>query len=503
MSEKNQNEPVPEQEQPEQKPGFSQEQYEMLKRCSDKGDVKEWNEWQTAHPREPILLQGANLRCAKLQGINLVEARLQRADLTGAKLQGARLGGADLHGAELFGADLREAKLMDANLQETNLSGAELHDADLRRANLGNAYLAGACLPRADLSNARLQRANLGYSELPEADLSGANLQGAILSEADLEVTKLKETDLERADLSGCKYLVFDSTYVLNTRHIPKNDWHRLRNRYTGIRMIFNLVFLGLFISMYGAKAMFWYGVGRGQDAAVERAYALEQFLSARVNAGDPNGLTPEERQAWKHTLAVVSWVSSKLKAEASARLRGAEQAAGAKFRRVKVWQVLISYDRGIWFMLAAVLLIIYNVLRYVLTRRVAALSEEENRSHYTPALKEYKRLLWPDTIIRALWYFAVLSFGIHCCDWLTADVFVPRPANVDTRIDQQSPGTLPASPVPASQFMDVGPAYKHALPEYLPRAAACCPARGSKLTPEAWVWTVLRHQVQFGDAVL
>lgn len=29
---------------------FNQEQYDMLKRCSEKRDMKEWNKWREEHP---------------------------------------------------------------------------------------------------------------------------------------------------------------------------------------------------------------------------------------------------------------------------------------------------------------------------------------------------------------------------------------------------------------------------------------------------------------------
>jgi hypothetical protein len=121
----------------------------------------------------------------------------------------------------------------------------------------------------------------------------------------------------------------------------------------------------------------------------------------------------------------------------------------------VKVWQVLISYDKGGWFLAAAILLIAYNALRYHLTRQVALLSEEESRTHYTPALDEYRELLLDHWVALALGCFAVLSFGIHGYDWLTVDVFVPRQVDTSNRIDQQAPGAVPTSPGPASQSTD------------------------------------------------
>jgi len=46
---------------PQEERKFSQEQYEMLKRCSDKKDMTEWNEWRKESESEEILLEGAKL----------------------------------------------------------------------------------------------------------------------------------------------------------------------------------------------------------------------------------------------------------------------------------------------------------------------------------------------------------------------------------------------------------------------------------------------------------
>lgn len=65
---------------------FSQEQYEMLLRCSEKKDFTEWNEWRKNNPGTKILLQDANLKLAylsnsHLENANLIMAVLERANL--------------------------------------------------------------------------------------------------------------------------------------------------------------------------------------------------------------------------------------------------------------------------------------------------------------------------------------------------------------------------------------------------------------------------------------
>ena len=110
-------------EEPKEHRKFSQEQYEMLLRCSEKADMREWNEWREANPGEEILLQGAKLVQANLKGADLRESNLQAAKLEGANLQGAKLWEANLKGAKLGGANLQGANLWEAKLQSATCDG--------------------------------------------------------------------------------------------------------------------------------------------------------------------------------------------------------------------------------------------------------------------------------------------------------------------------------------------------------------------------------------------
>jgi hypothetical protein len=133
---------------------FNQKQYDILKRCSEKTNIGEWNSYRADQPEIRIHLQNADLRRARLEG---------------AKLSGANLEGARFEGADLLAADLKKADLRRANLEKANLWGATLSEANLE----------GACLASANLENADLRRANI-----EEANLWGANLEGAIVEMA-------------------------------------------------------------------------------------------------------------------------------------------------------------------------------------------------------------------------------------------------------------------------------------------------------------------------------
>jgi hypothetical protein len=133
---------------------FNQEQYDILKRCSQKQNISEWNSYCAEQPEIRIHLQNADLRGARLEGAkltgaNLAGARFERADLLAADLRNADLRRVNLEKANLWGAALSEANLEEANLVSANLENADLRDANLEKANLWGANLEGTILETA------------------------------------------------------------------------------------------------------------------------------------------------------------------------------------------------------------------------------------------------------------------------------------------------------------------------------------------------------------------
>ncbi len=156
----------------------------MLKRCSDKKDMTEWNEWRDENPDEEIFLDGAKLNGAYLKGAYLNEAHLKKAELLLAHMENVHFMGADLEGATLRralleGALLRWTNLKDADLCWAHLEGADLSGANLKGANCSMTIIDGSTLlwlchidcrtnfNRASLTNARIdagQRQILEYN---------------------------------------------------------------------------------------------------------------------------------------------------------------------------------------------------------------------------------------------------------------------------------------------------------------------------------------------------
>ena len=132
------------QQQPEGERRFNQDQYDLLKSCSDKKDMTEWNKWREEHPAEEIWLQGAVLIKADLKNAGLWNAHMEKADLRWAHLENANLIGihlenamlwqAHLENTEFIGTYLENSEFIEANLQGVSFSGAKLQGADFSRA---------------------------------------------------------------------------------------------------------------------------------------------------------------------------------------------------------------------------------------------------------------------------------------------------------------------------------------------------------------------------------
>ena len=93
---------------------------QLIEQIKEQGAMAAIEQWQAAHPNEPIDLSGASL---------------ENADLRFANLDGANLYGANCQGARFDGASMRLACFISANLE-----GAVFDDvADIRGANFYHA----------------------------------------------------------------------------------------------------------------------------------------------------------------------------------------------------------------------------------------------------------------------------------------------------------------------------------------------------------------------------
>ncbi len=140
---------------------FSQEQYDMLKRCSDKKDMTEWNRWRRRHKEEDVCLEEADFSRWHLESANLGTLRMTHTDTGEDVFAGVYLNGAIFKQAHLEHADLQFAHLEGADLRWAHLEDSALMDAGLKGARMWFAHLQGADLAYADLRGTEVMQANV------------------------------------------------------------------------------------------------------------------------------------------------------------------------------------------------------------------------------------------------------------------------------------------------------------------------------------------------------
>ena len=204
------------------------EQLALLKKCSAKKDMTEWNNWHQENPNEEIWLQGANLGQAHLEGARLYNAHLEGAQLIGGHLEGAHLSGGHLEGAHLFDAHLEEAHLSGGHLHEADLFGTHL-EAVLGHAHLEGAVLEGAHLQGAWLEYAHLEGANFWRAHLERADFTACSVDGLT---SFWECSVDRKTNFRGVGLDSCR-IDEPTKYLLkyNIRRMNCEDWYKQHPR--------------------------------------------------------------------------------------------------------------------------------------------------------------------------------------------------------------------------------------------------------------------------------
>jgi len=377
-----------------------------------RGGAEAWNAWRRQHPDVAPALSGAQLQGADLSDYDLREARLEGADLTRANLERADLAGASLH----------EAILYEANLDAAHLTGANLEDADLLMTSASKAILSGVKARGARWAGAIVRGSQVGGADLRDADLREAEFQGSDLRRARLEGAILWTTHLDEADLRDASGMRLDETIIRNSKFSPRSSdrWSTLRRHYTGPRYAVTLLLLVAFVLPYFAKAAGWVAAARTQEVL---DVALTELDDRLAPLGD-----------------------SAVAAEIVGSIREGLPIEGAPgWRKVRVWQLLLGVDKGLGYLLTTCLLLLYNILRGLLTWVVGPMRDAEERSGVAPPhriegltraaklvrwlrggwAESYAWLWLPHRVVSVLFVVAVGSFALHAANWLSLAIWL------------------------------------------------------------------------------
>lgn len=290
--------------------------------------------------------------------------------------------------------------------ESIHLEGVRLSRAHLEWANLRKTHLEQASLQEAHLEGAYLQLAHIEGAQMWRARLEGAHMWKTHLEWADI-----REAVLDKADLRHVTGMRFDENSVFRIRiegNAP-DPWSVLRRKYTGPWFFCHLLLLIAFFAPYVGRVLALSALSHGQTWLEVKSDEIVKTLDEH---SPPAG------------------------AAAEAALSKARGEFNERFRQAPAVWVVIGGTRGWWALAFAFVVIVYNVLRLVLTLRVGMLRDAEERSAITPRLEEYdgptifqRFSLWQlHRAARILWAFAIASVAINTLVWVfTTTVPVPR----------------------------------------------------------------------------
>lgn len=348
-------------------------QNDRLLDSSSKNDgCKEWNEWRGKNPDELVFLDGAtlenvNLREVNLQGAYLRNANFSGADLVGSnfcgsRIQDANFSGASLHlanltgtrgngstkfnKAELFKADLRDSKIVQGDFSRANLEAANCWGADLRVAKFLHARLEDANFSEAKLESANFRKAYCRNTNFSNSDLKYSKIINVVLTNANFRAAYLFGAKLDGSDLTDCRGYKLDANSIKSTIFAPmaKDPYSVLRRTYTGTMFTLVLFFTMFALAPFAFKAISYSLIGKFQS----------DYLAVDCNNSNAVEFTCER------ILAIVLGFTE-------------------------------DSDVSEYSVFLTLLVIFYNVVRFVATVGLSGIREAEERSHHAPAWKSYK----------------------------------------------------------------------------------------------------------------
>jgi hypothetical protein len=246
-----------------------------------------------------------------------------------------------------------------------------------------------------------------------------------------LDGADLMAAHLEGADVRTAIGLTLDDTNIRNTRFEPTagDEWSVLRQSYTGPRFAITLLALVAFALPYMAKSLGWVTANRAQERAAvvfeDVSLRIEESLAERDSvildgigrlrlSGVPGmdelagalesqriGVTAGLAQARTTVADAVPPIADCGESfECQVRMTfypptpEERQIEDGDWTCWRVYQLAVSADQGLLFLIPALLLILYYIARALLTMRVAAMRDAEERSgcslYFLPASSKY-----------------------------------------------------------------------------------------------------------------
>jgi uncharacterized protein YjbI with pentapeptide repeats len=386
----------------------------------------------------------------KFDGAKFIHSRLRKVTFDNTNLTGASFEGATLDDCE-FRSDhsLEQISFFLATLR----GGLFLTQETMRSLNFGRGSLERVVFQRGKMEcckftgKATVRDCSFDRVSLVDCDFRYADLSRSSFIETRFENVDLFAANLSGSDLRGAKGYQLDNNLAQGTVMSPAatDEWSTLRRAYTGPRMTFNLIFLGLYFAPIGVKAAILVQLAHLETSSVKMAEMTQNIASTLTLSHDL-------------ILHGIGILLSYLTANFPCLNGGCEVYLPLVLLGLSGWSKASCTGRLL--LLTVPLLLLYNLARFGLTWLVAPLRDEEQRSGHVPrrsfarqdpdfllslaqnpskpTVQDRVIAMWQRITLRYGWMvylhrlvltLAWLAYSLaifHIIDFLTTDLMVP-----------------------------------------------------------------------------
>lgn len=289
----------------------------------------------------------------------------------------------DLRGTEaptdviFSNCDFSRAKFANVNLSGLVFKGCLFQQTDFS----GSILLGAAFSEKCNLTGAILKGVDASNASFVDCNMSRAIATGAEFVEINFKDTKMERAVFDRSDLSNAKDFEPDCTQVDGTVFTGKSvdSWTYLRGEYTGLNLVVAIIPVLIFvISLLG------------------KAY-LKVAVSAYATYANPEAVC---------------------------------DVSGNLCEKVPLWEIMLGLRDGTMATVFIVFSIVYNVARYLVTKRVSALAETEDRTHTTPRQEGLGGYLLLRRVSYFVWWAKwgmLILFGYNMIELLSHPILLPK----------------------------------------------------------------------------
>ncbi|MFH1881317.1 MAG: pentapeptide repeat-containing protein [Planctomycetota bacterium] len=272
----------------------------MLKRCRDKKDMTEWNEWREKNPDEEIWLEGKDFSHFWLRKANFMKGSILKEST------GTYTSYADVHlkGSVFEWSDLRNAVFAGSKMDNTKFWSAESQNADFQKTHLVDAKLEVAHFEECNfndaiLKNARLNRSCLNGTKFMNSNLKGCQVRASVVDGAtifwDCKINRYSKTE-RFTDFTGIpldNVIIDPGTKQLLEYNIRRMNWEEWYKKGYWWQQILKRLFIWPFwlISDYGLRTWRVIATFFGLSIAFAVVYWLcPTFVMVNQVVGDIRG---------------------------------------------------------------------------------------------------------------------------------------------------------------------------------------------------------------------